>query len=279
MPASAWRMTAAASGELPGGVTERVELVRLAHGAGQRSRRRPPNGSVLPAAGRGGLPQRHPTSRRSRTVADSPGPTVSAVVRGDLGAAPVGVDRRRLPVDHVVVDAVLDVGAGVRVAGKEPLVVGLVLGEQQRRRRRRTVQVVRPERPDASPRPRSTPAGPSTCVSSGFSAGRASHDDQVLRNQSVGSRCSSAASGPRLAAVIADEDVVRRRPWRTRRTRRSSGRRRRRRCRAARTPARRGCAGGWSRPGRRRGRPPAGTCRATSCRSGSACCRGRSSTP
>ena len=27
--------------------------------------------------------------------------------------------------------------------------------------------------------------------------------DQVLRNQSVGSRCSTAGSGPRLAAVIA----------------------------------------------------------------------------
>ena len=32
-------------------------------------------------------------------------------------------------------------------------------------------------------------------------------------------------------------------------------------------------------PGARRGTPPADTCRATSCTSGSACCRGRSSTP
>ena len=32
--------------------------------------------------------------------------------------------------------------------------------------------------------------------------------DQVLRNQSVGSRCSDGRSGPRLATVIADQNVV-----------------------------------------------------------------------
>ena len=36
---------------------------------------------------------------------------------------------------------------------------------------------------------------------------------------------------------------------------------------------------GLCRPGWRTGRPPADTCRGTSCTNGSACCRGRSSTP
>ena len=62
--------------------------------------------------------------------------------------------------------------------------------------------------------------------------------DHVLRNHSVGSRWIGASSGPRLCTVMRHDDVVGRRPWRTRPRRRSSGRRRTRRCRAARTPSR-----------------------------------------
>ena len=49
------------------------------------------------------------------------------------------------------------------------------------------------------------PAAALTCLRFGFSGDRldpAIQDAQSLRNQSVGSRCSSAASGPRLNAVI-----------------------------------------------------------------------------
>ena len=73
-------------------------------------------------------------------------------------------------------------------------------------------------------RPRAAPAR----------AARSPHD-QVLRNHSVGSTCKLGRSGPRLRRVISDQDVLGRRPSRTRRTRRSSGRRRRCPCRAART--------------------------------------------
>ena len=55
------------------------------------------------------------------------------------------------------------------------------------------------------PRPRTCPAGPSICFRCGFSVARfapAIHGDQSLRNHSVGSRCRSAASGPRLVAEI-----------------------------------------------------------------------------
>ena len=57
--------------------------------------------------------------------------------------------------------------------------------------------------------------------------------DQVLRNQSVGSRWSGAASGPRFVDRDRGSGCRRARPSRTRRRRRSSGRRRRRRCRAS----------------------------------------------
>ena len=46
------------------------------------------------------------------------------------------------------------------------------------------------------------PARAVTCASLGFTAWPAIQDDQSLRNQSVGRRWSSAASGPRFTAVI-----------------------------------------------------------------------------
>ncbi len=68
-------------------------------------------------------------------------------------------------------------------------------------------------------------------------------------------------------------------PWRTRGRRRSSGRRRRSPCRAARTRAPPATAAGSSRRGPGTGTRAAGTCRGTSCTSGSASSRRRSSTP
>jgi hypothetical protein len=49
------------------------------------------------------------------------------------------------------------------------------------------------------------PNGGSICRTLGFTAARFDgpiHADQSFRNHSVGKRCSSAASGPRLAVVI-----------------------------------------------------------------------------
>ena len=196
------------------------------------------------------------------------------VVGRGLGARLLRVHRVRLAVDDEVVDPVLDVRAAVGHA-EDPLRVRLVLGEQQRRIAV-AVEVAlaqrRVDRLDDAARRGCRPA-----ASVGRSAAPA-------RTTGCGTRASAgrAARPPRgrgCGRVIWIEDVLGRLPWRTRRTRRSSGPRRRRRCRAARTRTRAGSGGGWSRPGRRRGTPPAGTCRGTSCTSASACCRGRSSTP
>ena len=53
-------------------------------------------------------------------------------MRRRLGALPRGVHRLLPPVDHVVVDAVLEVRASVHIVEVEPGVVGLVLGHEQR---------------------------------------------------------------------------------------------------------------------------------------------------
>src|SRR6185312_10640786 len=55
-----------------------------------------------------------------------------AVVRRGLGAGAVRVDRIAAAVDQIVVDPVLDPGSAVRRT-EQPLVVGLVLREEQRR--------------------------------------------------------------------------------------------------------------------------------------------------
>ena len=61
------------------------------------------------------------------------GADIDVVVRRDLGALLLGVHRVLMALHHAVVDAVLDVGALVLLPGKQPLVVGFVLGEEQRR--------------------------------------------------------------------------------------------------------------------------------------------------
>ena len=53
-------------------------------------------------------------------------------MRGDFGALLVGIHGVLVAVHHAVVDAILDVGALVLLAREKPLVVGFVLGEEQR---------------------------------------------------------------------------------------------------------------------------------------------------
>ena len=60
------------------------------------------------------------------------GADIDLVVRRDLGALLLGVHRVLMALHHAVVDAVLDVRALVLLPGKQPLVVGFVLGEEQR---------------------------------------------------------------------------------------------------------------------------------------------------
>ena len=61
------------------------------------------------------------------------GADVDLVVRRDLGALLAGVHHTLVALHHVLVDAVLDVGALVLLPGEKPLVVCFVLGEEQRR--------------------------------------------------------------------------------------------------------------------------------------------------
>ena len=69
---------------------------------------------------------------RTRITSDLTGADGDLVVRRDLRALLAGVHGILPAVDDAVVDAVLDVRALVLLPRKEPLVVGFVLGEQQR---------------------------------------------------------------------------------------------------------------------------------------------------
>ena len=110
----------------------RVELVRLPQPGGQGLVEVLPEGDGAPFGRRarpgrslGGEAQPH---RRRLAGADR-----QPVVRRGLGAVPLGVHRLLATLDHVVVDAVLEVRARVRVVEVELGVVGRVLGEEQRR--------------------------------------------------------------------------------------------------------------------------------------------------
>ena len=87
---------------------------------------------------------------------------------------------------------------GVAFGVRKTLGVGLVLGEQQLRRAvaRRASTL-----PSCVMRSAAIDAGRSTLRCS-VGADRVGRQDQVLRNHSVGSTCSVAASGPRLCTVI-----------------------------------------------------------------------------
>ncbi len=191
------------------------------------------------------------------------------VVQRGLRPGPRRVHRRGA-VDHVVVDAVL----GIRGSGLPPEALGVrrVVAEQRARRRRRS-RAPSCRAPRAAPRAR--PAGDAVIAG----AATPSRQLQVSRNQSVGSTCSVAASGPAVRDGDADADVVRHPPWRSRPPRRSSGPRRRRRCRAARTRGRAGRGARSPRRGRRTGTRAADRRSASASRSGWASSRRTTSTP
>ena len=81
-------------------------------------------GLALPVQGAAGEPQ---ANHRGLAGAD-----IDLVVRRDLGALLAGIHRLLPALHHVVVDAVLDIGALVLLPVEQPLVVGFVLGEEQR---------------------------------------------------------------------------------------------------------------------------------------------------
>ena len=192
------------------------------------------------------------------------------VVGGGLGSGLGGVDRIAVSRDDVRVEGVLDVGRGIGLA-PETAGVALVLGEEQLRapsqdsryspsswceilddpgcrftkRGLRLGLTPGPRVPEPERRQHPKPGGFRTAIVHG------DVDEDVFR----------------AFLRVLDEDVevpvfAERRPYRAARTRT--------------LPA---IVSGWSRPGRRKGTPAAGTCTDTSCRSASACCRGRSSTP
>ena len=210
---------------------------------GERVRLRPPGREHV--AELAVLAGRQPRAEDRRAA----GRHLQHAVRRALGARLRGVGRRA--VQHVVVDRDLRVRPVALVLAEQPFPVG---SEPERighdrvavERERRLLRPV-----------------PTTCCGTTASAARGA----------------SPRRGRGCATVIADQQVVGRRPWRTRRRRRSSGPRRTRRYRAARTPTSPRRAAVGRRPGRRRGTPPAGTCTGTSCTSASAWSRGRSSTP
>jgi len=145
-------------------------------------------------------------------------------VRRNLGALLAGIDGRRLALDHAVVDAVLDVRAGIHLAGEEPLVVGLVLREQQRHVTFRRSECTCPAA-DASPRPRLSPPGrdlPEVRLL-GRPVGFGDPRRQSFRNQSVGRQVQLGG----VRATVMGRDLspgsLPDRPWRTPRTRRNSG--------------------------------------------------------
>ena len=125
-----------------------------------------------------------------------------AVVGRHLGALPRRIHRSGLALHEVAVEGVLHVGRRILAAEKAHM-VGLVLGEEQRhvtldmqvvvvqRFLEQCIGVMRMHHRVACTRDLLQ-----------FGLRTALRCDQVLRNHSVGSTCSGAASGPRLATVM-----------------------------------------------------------------------------
>jgi len=113
-------------------------------------------------------------------------------------ALPAGVHRVLAALYDAVVDAVFHVRAVVRVVGKESGIVRFILGEEQRHLAFAGEDEFTQQRSVAATA--LVPTAASICLRFGFPGAlldSAIHDAQSFRNQSVGSRCSSAASGPR----------------------------------------------------------------------------------
>ena len=101
-------------------------------------------------------------------------------------------------VDERLVEGVLPSGVGLTVAEQAPD-VGLVLGEEEPRRPLDVEAKVRRELRVLHPHDRG--AGRGLSPGPGAASARRGSQDQVFRNQSVGSTVSGAASGPRLSTV------------------------------------------------------------------------------
>ena len=100
-------------------------------------------------------------------------------------------------VHDVIVDAVLDIRSAI-LDSKQPMGVGFVLGEQT------TLEIPRNAASDcrADRDSARSPGWARDAPHAARAAGFESPQDQVLRNQTVGSRRMLAASGPRFATVI-----------------------------------------------------------------------------
>ena len=185
-----------------------------------------------------------------------------------------GLTASCFPATTIVVDPVFDIPAGVGRA-EDPLVVGLVLREQQRdfrlavqeavaqfgvRGRHRATSVAARNLLQGRLR-RARPPGPGIA--------------KPERRQDM----KRGGLGPAIAHADLDQDVFRRVLGVLHEYIEVAVARRRHRCPAAHIPCRCGCAACWSEPGRRRERLPEDTCTDTSCTSESACCPGRSNTP
>ena len=154
---------------------------------------------------------RRPASTACRGAAapscDPPGAIVARWCAATLVPCLAGFTLSLPAVDHELVDAVLDVGALALAPREEPLVVRLVLGEEQRDVAL-AVQRVLPEQGMRRRGRARARAAPRPARASASRRGLAIQDDQSFRNQSVGRRCSSAASGPRFTAGDPHEEVV-----------------------------------------------------------------------
>ena len=183
---------------------------------------------------------------------------------GGLGPFAGGIHRRGIALDDRPVKGVLHVRlrVGRRRRAASRLVSFSVKSSSGGRSAVRSLglQRVPPERRCARPRMPAGPLrrmlglGPVALALAAPAPGVAEPE----RRQQVHRRGLGAAVGH----GDADQDVVGRRPWRTRRRRRSSGRRRRRRCRPARTRGPTCRARGSPGPAARRETRPADTCRA-----------------
>ncbi len=211
-----------------------------------------------------------------------------AVVKGGLGAGIVGIGRV-LSVHHVAVKRVLGEGrstGGPRAVDR--LGVRLVVGEKRlahrgakqvtmaelvlevQLARRKHVVIVRGEAHETGTR---------SAGDDPWAGAERPRSSSRCFETTGGEGCAGARPRDRDCGRAPASRCLRRSPSRTRLRCRSTGRRRRSRCRGVRTRGLRRGAPGSRGPAARRETRAGDTCRATSCTSGWADCRGRSSTP
>ena len=172
-----------------------IELVRLADAVGKHA---------VEVRGRTARVGASSSAKsRSSTVAASCRGDVQHVVRRGFRADCRRIDRVRPPVDDVIVKGVFDV-RGLRCAAWNSLslFVSLSVNNSVGRRPSGIRAGMKLNSPQASSVRRAPLLHrPAAIRGLGVQPSCRQPHDQVLRNQRVGSRCSVAASGPRLAAV------------------------------------------------------------------------------